>query len=110
MSKLTIFDENPWFLIVFMGFRDESGRAGGRRFDIRNLHVRIHLPVSRLFPDLLRARVAGGSRSAILVAILEFLKSRKTSIQSQFGRFGSIQRVTGPPLSGRLMGVVGWVL
>ena len=61
--------------MVFTVFRGESERTGGRRFVIRNLHVRIHLPVSRLFPDLLRTRVAGGSCSAILVAILEFLRA-----------------------------------
>ena len=98
------------FLVVFMGFHGESERTGGRRFDIRNLHVRIYLPVSRLFSDLLRAHVAGGSRSAILVAIWEFLKSGKLHFGADFEGFWSFQNAIGLPLSGRLMGVVGWVL
>ena len=76
-SKIEIFDRNSRILVVFVVFRGESERTGSRRFDIRNLHVRIYPPASRLPSDLLRARVAGGWCSAILVAIFDFSKSRK---------------------------------
>ena len=80
--KIKVVDEHLHFLMVFTVCREESERTGGHRFAVRNLHVRIYLPSFRLLSDLLRARVAGGWRSAILVAILEFLKSRKISTRS----------------------------
>ena len=96
--------------MVFIVFREESERTGSRRFDIRNLHIRIYLPAFRLPSDLLSPHVAGGGCSAIWVANLEFPKSRKNSNPELVSKGLELPESHWTSPLGPLACVVGWAL